>query len=257
MQVTSSDGTPIHADEFGEGPAILFVPGTTLDASAVVGVASHLAPRFHCFAMDRRGRGKSGDAVVHSLDQEVDDVLTLARAIGRSVTLFGHSYGGLCVLKAAARCPEVAGLILYEPPIDNPIPDETRATIRGALDEGDGRRAMLLFLEKVVQLRPVELTFVQSLPDSWFAERAVTTVREMEAVFAFDPIADLKLTGGLPVSMLLGSESTDIMKHNAERMLRALPGSVLRTLEGEAHNALLSSPEAVGSAIEEHMRESV
>jgi pimeloyl-ACP methyl ester carboxylesterase len=253
MQVTSSDETSIHADELGQGPPILFVPGTTLDASSVAAVSARLAPKFRCLSMDRRGRGKSGDSPTHSLDQEVEDVLSLARAIGGPLALFGHSYGGLCVLKAAARCSEVASLILYEPPINDPIPSDTRASIRIALDRGQGRQAMLLFLEEVVQLRPVEMEFVKSLPDEWFAERATTTVREMEAGLTFDAARDLNLPDDLPVSILLGSESTDGMRCSADHILSTLPRSVLHTLEGQAHNALLSDPDQVGNAIEEHM----
>lgn len=254
MQVTSSDGTRIHAEEVGEGPPILLVPGSTLDASAVAGVSTRLAPRFRCLAMDRRGRGRSGDAASHSLAQEVDDVLSLASAIGGPLTLFGHSYGGLCVLQAAARCPELASLILYEPPIDNPLPTETRTMMRAALDGGAPREALLLAMERVVQIRPDELAFVKTLPDEWFETRAATTVREMESVDAFDPERDLQLPDGLPVSVLLGSESTGAMRRNAERLLRDLPGAVLHTLEGQAHNALPFAPDLIACAIDEHMQ---
>ncbi len=254
MDVTSSDGTTIHAEEAGEGPPILFVPGSTLDASAVAGVSAILAPRFRCVAMDRRGRGKSGDAPSHSLAQEVDDVLSLARAIGGPLTLFGHSYGGLCVLKAASRCPELASLILYEPPIDNPIAPETLKMMRAALDAGAPREALLVAMERVVQIRPAELSFVKTLPDEWFETRAATMVREMESVYAFDPERDLRLPDDLTVSVLLGSESTDAMRRNAERLLRDLPRSVLHTLEGQAHNALLFAPDLIARATDEHMQ---
>ena len=254
MQARSSDGTSIHAEEVGEGPPILLVPGSTLDASAAAGVSARLAPRFCCFAMDRRGRGKSGDAARHSLAQEVDDVLCLSRAIGSPLTLFGHSYGGLCVLQAAPRCPEVTSLILYEPPIDNPIPTATRLAIRTALDSGAPRRAMLLHLEHIVQLLPDELAFVKTLPDEWFETRAATTVREIESVIDFDPNRDLQLPDDLPVSVLLGSESTGAMHRNAERLLRDLSRVTLHTLEGQAHNALLLAPDQVARAIEEHMQ---
>ena len=256
MEVTSSDGTTIHADEVGEGPPILFVLGSTLDATAAAGISNCLARRFRCFAMDRRGRGKSGDGALHSMALEVDDILSLARAIGKPLTLFGHSYGALCVLQAAPRCPEVASVILYDPPIDSPIRTEIRAAVRAALATSTPREALLLFLELIVQLGPDELAVVNTLPDEWFEERAATTVREMDALYDFDADRDLRLPDALPVSLLLGSESSDELRGHADRMLRDLPRIAIRTLEGQGHNAMLFAPDMVARAIDEHMQES-
>lgn len=252
MQVTSSDGTQIHAEEVGQGPPILFVPGSTLDASALDGVTARLASRFRCLAMDRRGRGKSGDAVAYSLAQEAKDILAVCRGVGGELTLFGHSYGGLCVLEAAHHYPQVSSLILYEPPIGIPLPADLRQAIRGAFDAGDARRAMLLFLGQVVRIRPEELAFVKTLPADWFETRAATTLREMEAADDFDAERLLRRCRDLPVSLLLGSESPPEMRVSAERLLRALPHARLHTLEGQAHNALLLAPELVAQAIEVH-----
>ena len=256
MQVESSDGTVIHADEFGgEGPAVLFVPGSTLDASAATRVCERLAARFRCFAMDRRGRGQSGDSAVHSLGQEVDDVLALCRAIGRPVALFGHSYGGLCALQAARDCPELDSLILYEPPFGARIPLGIPEAMRAALDAGDARTAMLLFLEKVVRAPRLELAFVKGLGDAWFEARARTTVREVEAVVAFDAERALALPQHLAVSALVGSKSPRRLRESTDRLRERVPQLALHELEGQGHNALLFAPELVARVVETHMED--
>lgn len=60
--VASRDGTPIAVWRRGSGPALLLVHGTVADHSTTWRrVVPILERRFTVHAMDRRGRGESGD----------------------------------------------------------------------------------------------------------------------------------------------------------------------------------------------------
>jgi pimeloyl-ACP methyl ester carboxylesterase len=216
------------------------------------GLVDRLKDRYRCFAMDRRGRGKSGDGELFSIELEFDDVAALARAIGEPLTLFGHSYGAICAIGAAGRCNEISNLVLYEPPlpVDGPISAVTRNAIHRALDEGEPRKAMLQFLGDVVRVRPEEVALVETLPDAWFQAFGKPTIREMDAVSDLQLDSSLYSAIDIPTLLLLGSESTPAIRRATELLLRDMPRASQATLEGQAHNAVLLAPQLVAEAID-------
>jgi hypothetical protein len=64
--VTSTDGTRIACHVDGKGPPLILVHGTSADHSRWTTVLDRLAARFTTYAVDRRGRGDSGDAATYS-----------------------------------------------------------------------------------------------------------------------------------------------------------------------------------------------
>jgi pimeloyl-ACP methyl ester carboxylesterase len=66
-----------------------------------------LAGQWRVTAMDRRGRGTSGDIEPYDISREFQDVAAVAASLGGPVDVFGHSFGATCALGAAAmrrRC---------------------------------------------------------------------------------------------------------------------------------------------------------
>ena len=61
-RVNSSDGTPIAFWRSGSGPPLVLVHGTTGAHWSFAFLSPVLAERFTLYALDRRGRGESGDA---------------------------------------------------------------------------------------------------------------------------------------------------------------------------------------------------
>src|SRR5687768_6369257 len=116
-RVISTDGTPIAYRRSGEGPALVLVHGTAADHTRWQSILPALEERFTVYAIDRRGRGGSGDAPTYAIEHEFEDVAAMVDAISGPVSLLGHSYGALCALEAALRTDNVRRLVLYEPPI--------------------------------------------------------------------------------------------------------------------------------------------
>src|SRR5688572_26807167 len=73
-QVISPDGTAIAVWRSGAGPPLVLVHGTTADHSRWAPVVPALEERFTVLAIDRRGRGRSGDADHYALERESEDV---------------------------------------------------------------------------------------------------------------------------------------------------------------------------------------
>ena len=116
-KVVSEDGTPIAVWRSGAGPPLVLIHGAAADHNRWAPVLPALEERFAVFAVDRRGRGRSGDAADYALEREYEDVVAVVESAGAEVSVLGHSYGGICALEAALLTDAIRALVLYEPPM--------------------------------------------------------------------------------------------------------------------------------------------
>ena len=137
--IYSRDGTLIAYQRSGQGSPLVLVHGTTADHTRWTPVLPMFERYYTVYAVDRRGRGESGDAEHYTIEQEFDDIVAVVNSIDEPVHLLGHSYGAICSLEAARRTTRVKKLILYEPPIPTGIeiyPHEVVNRIQVLLDAG-------------------------------------------------------------------------------------------------------------------------
>src|SRR5215207_5274871 len=92
LAVTSKDGTRIGVECAGTGPTLLFVHGGVGDHTRWTPMFPLLASTFTVCAMDRRGRGASGDSPEYSLGKEAEDVAAVVNSRPGPVLVFGPSY---------------------------------------------------------------------------------------------------------------------------------------------------------------------
>jgi len=138
----SPDGTPIAYHRRGSGPPLVLVHGTgAANALAWTAVLPALEEHFTIYAVDRRGRGDSGDSVPYAIEREFEDIAAVVDATGEPANLLGHSFGALCALEAALRTRMVRRLVLYEPeihpPAAAPFPGEHIQLLAALLAAGD------------------------------------------------------------------------------------------------------------------------
>jgi pimeloyl-ACP methyl ester carboxylesterase len=121
--VKSADGTAIAYWSSGTGPPLVLVHGAMSDHQRWR-ITPWLEPYHTVHAVDRRGRGGSGDGPDWSLEREVEDVIAVIEAVaaesGLPVDLLGHSLGGVLALRAAGRTDRVRRLVVYEAPVNEP-----------------------------------------------------------------------------------------------------------------------------------------
>ena len=103
--VTSRDGTRIAVFTSGTGPPLVLVHGTAGDHTTFRVVGPRLAHVVTLHAVDRRGRGASGDTEPYAIAREFEDIAAVAASVAEHaagpVAVFGHSYGGRAALGAA------------------------------------------------------------------------------------------------------------------------------------------------------------
>ncbi len=125
--VVSRDGTSVGYRRSGAGRPLVLVHGSPADHTTFDQLIPHLEPFVTVCAMDRRGRGMSGDGPCCTHGREFEDVAAVADALGPGVDLFGHPYGCVVALEGALLTTNLRRLILYEPWIGRYPPGLSRS----------------------------------------------------------------------------------------------------------------------------------
>jgi pimeloyl-ACP methyl ester carboxylesterase len=209
-------------------------------------------------AIDRRGRGASGDTLPYTIEREFDDVAlvaeTLAAASGGAIPVFGHSYGGRCALGAALRTDAVSQVICYEgaptPPGERYRPAGLEARLRDRLDAGDPAGAFSLFMADVVGMSDEELDAYRANP-IWPLRVAAahTILRELEAEASMPASLAVLRAVRQPVLQLLGSESRTVFRAATEALDAGLADGRIVEIEGARHAAHHTHPDDVVRAV--------
>lgn len=241
-QITSRDGTSIACQQSGKGPALVLVHGV-LGSSIRWPILAALEDHFTVYAMERRGRGRSGDAETYSIEREFEDIAAVVEVIGGEVTLLGHSFGGLCVIEAALRTQNIRSLVAYEPaPV--PVPSGLVSRIQGLLDAGDREAAVITSLLELAGISESELELFQKSPVFPAMLEAVQTVpRELQAEDAYRLEPEKFKQLRVPALLLLGGESPPLTQAAVQAWHAALPSSRIATLPGQQHIAHYTAPD--------------
>jgi pimeloyl-ACP methyl ester carboxylesterase len=269
--VISPDGTPIAVFSSGDGPPLLLVHGATADHTTWRSLGPVLEPRFRLLAVDRRGRGDSGDGLEYSIEREYEDLAAVAEEAadeaGAAVDVIGHSYGGRCALGAALLTPSIGRLVVYEgapspPGADDPggelgrggsgyRPAGVERRIAQLVEAGDRDAALETFMREIVRMPPADLAAFRADP-IWSVRAAAvgTTLRELEGEAS--PPASLEALAevGQPVLQLLGGESAAPFREATEALDARLRDSRVVVIDGARHAAHHTHVPAFAAAVE-------
>jgi pimeloyl-ACP methyl ester carboxylesterase len=211
-------------------------------------------------AIDRRGRGGSGDTEPYAIEREFEDVAAVAEALreegGGSVAVIGHSYGGRCALGAAMLTDAIAAVVSYEgapTPPGEAYGDAALADELGALVEA-GRPAELLeaFLRRVVGLDDAAIGAYQADPVWPLRVAAAHTIpRELRAegrsgAAGLDALARIRQ----PVLQVLGGHSKPEFAHATAALDDRLADGLVLVIPGAQHAAHHTHPAALIEAID-------
>jgi len=265
-RVVSPDGTEIGYWTRGEGPPLVLVHGTTADHTRWRPLLPYLEPHATVHTMDRRGRGASGDGPDYDVAREFEDVGAVidavAEASGAAVDVLGHSFGGFCAFGAATLTSNIRNLVLYEGwPAPNPdasdlLPPGVEERMDALLAEGKREAVLETFFREVVRMPEDEFAVYRALP-AWQARIAAahTITREIRGELGapFDPEQAAKIT--VPILMLVGGDSPDVIKGDYETVAAALPDVRTTVLEGQQHIAIDLIPELFAEHVVAFLRD--
>jgi pimeloyl-ACP methyl ester carboxylesterase len=264
--VSSPDGTMIAVFSAGQGPPLVLVHGATADHTTWRTSGPLLAARHTTHAIDRRGRGDSGDAPTYSIEREYEDLAAVVDAIaaegGGPVDVVGHSYGGRLGLGAALLTRNLRRLVVYE---GAPPPGEGRgyqdagtlARVEALVAAGDRDEALATFMRDIVGMPEDDLAAFR-LDPIWPRRAAAvdTTIRELRAEVA--PAASLGALGAVrqPVLQILGGASAAIFGEATRALDARLRNGRIVTIDGARHAAHHTHARAFVDAIEAFLADS-
>ncbi|MBF6297569.1 alpha/beta hydrolase [Nocardia amamiensis] len=225
---------------------------------------------------DLRGHGRSGtpstaSCTVAQLGRDLAAVLTATTPTG-PVVLVGHSLGGMAILAAAARFPELFAARVIGIALLSTTAAEVTATGIGQLLRNpaiDGFRLAVHASPALVQagrvtarhvitpilhvssfhgpVSPTLSRFTTLMIDRTPME---TIVKFLHAIELHDESAALPALADTPALVLGGGHDLVIPFRNSRALAAALPGSELIRLEGAAHMPHLQYPDIVNAALD-------
>jgi pimeloyl-ACP methyl ester carboxylesterase len=258
--VTSRDGTPIAVFSSGDGPPLVLVHGAAADHTTFRVVGPVLAERHAVHAIDRRGRGASGDTLPYSIEREFDDVAAIAEALAAEaagpVDVVGHSYGGRVALGASLLTDAIRRVVSYEgapTPAGIRYGDERLADELAELDRSGRADALLeTFMARVVGMDDAALAAYRADP-VWPARVAAahTIPRELLAEGRAEA-AGPEALGRVrqPVLQILGGESRRTFAEATRALDERLADGRVVVIPGARHAAHHTHPEAFIEAVE-------
>jgi pimeloyl-ACP methyl ester carboxylesterase len=249
--------------EAGAGPGLVCIHSNASTSGQWHGLMDLLAPKFHVFAPDSYGSGKSpewpSERVIRLRDEVALIEPVLARA-GPPVALVGHSYGAAIALIAALANPgRVRAIALYEPTLfalldaETPAPNEAEgirtavADAGVALDAGNPNAAAERFIDYWMGAGTWKQT-----PEQRKAPIAasVTNVRRWaHALFTEPTPLQAFRSLDIPVLYMVGKRSRPSALGVARLLMTALPQVELVEFESLGHMGPVTHPDSVNEAV--------
>lgn len=259
QKVISKDGTEIGFIKRGEGPPLLLIHGTTADHSRWHPIIPYFENKFSVHAMDRRGRGMSGDSSDYHLIREAEDIAAVVESINEPVNILGHSHGAIVSLQAALLTDNIKRLILYEPPLPLGIPTHPPGVpdkMQALIDSNKNEAALEIFFKEVVKMPEYEFEKYSKLPVYQRRIELVPTIpRELtlHRIYSFDSakFSDMQI----PVLLMLGGDSPKLFKEAIRVLNETLPNSKVVILPGQQHIAMDTDTEMFVREVKKFLNE--
>jgi pimeloyl-ACP methyl ester carboxylesterase len=270
------------------------VHGATDDRTRWRRVLPLLRPECTVYALDRRGRGGSGDTPPYSPAREVNDLTTVLRWVsqrhGTPVDLLGHSAGAILALAAATRrepaplplpepvpepvavaveergrpsvpspsVPPVRRLVLYEPPLSLPArcqPADLPERLRVLLAAGDRDGAVRAFLREGPRLTEAEIARVRA-SSRWgrLLNLAHTVLYDARVAGEYAPDPQSLVDFQAPTLLLLGGRSPTWIRSATETLAAGLAHGRIVVLPDEGHAAMDTAKELWASEVLRFLR---
>lgn len=252
--VDSIAGGKIGVRTLGNGPGLIVIHGSLDEGSQWIPFAEALAARFTVHLVDSRGRGLSDDFPAdYGPATIVADHRAVLKLAGDGAVLFGHSFGATSVLQTAvAEAPELAGVVLYEPPLPlgGPYSGEEIDHYASSLERGDVDGALSRAFVTLVGGTEEDLALLRETP-VWPEMLAVapTWLPELRLVDSLPFDTDAFHAINVPVLGIRGGRSGDRLRGTTEAAVAAVPHGTLVDIPHIEHSGHLTDPADLAQAV--------
>ncbi len=240
-------GRTIDFTDTGQGPAVLFVPGSYSTGAAWKQIQKALPSGFRCLTTSLCGYGETPESRTpddFGIHHHVSVIEALASYIAAPVHLVGHSFGGTVALAAAlSGRVHVASLSTFEAnPIGMLREYQGGERYRETLDMSLAFAAAVESGEADAPARIIDFWgnagAFAAMPDAFKAYcRSVAAVNVLDWKSAFDfPVSPSDCaTLQVPVLLVRGELANPAMVDITERLQASLPRAETHAVEGAGH----------------------
>lgn len=264
MPVLEVPGAALNYRTAGEGPPLVLVHGSATDLTTWDGVTANLARDHRVIAYDRRGYGQSRHRPVRDHRVHARDLAAvLERVAGKPAAVVGWSSGGNIALAIAAHRPELfTALVVVEAPFHGLLHADrhvlaTALKLKTAQVRGRRLEAAEVFLRFGSALRSGGNGY-DDAPDDIrrnLQANAGPVLAEWDphpfgVMHEHIPVRAVTSTP-VPITWLLGDESSPWMAGLARRVVDRRPDIRVVRIPGAGHLAHLDQPAAFVAAVRE------
>lgn len=251
-----SNGHKIDFADTGDGPVLLFLPGSYSTPAAWRPVQRLLRPGLRMVTTSLCGYGKSAETRSvrdPGMRHEVALVEAVARHVGQPVHLVGHSFGGTVALATAlSRTIPVASLSLFEAnPLDIVRDDGGGDLYQTTLDMSREFEAAVEAEEfdapgRIIDFwgGPGAFAAMPAPVQAYCRETARVNVLDWRCDFGFAVSAADCASLDLPVLLVRGALANDTMKAITRQLQVSMPLSRAFVVDAAGHFLISSHPEA-------------
>jgi pimeloyl-ACP methyl ester carboxylesterase len=257
-----------YVREAGSGPAVVCVHANATSSVQWHPLMALLSERYHVFAPDSYGAGRSCDWPSDRRIQLRDevDLLEPVLAAASPCTMVGHSYGGAVALIAALSAPHrIRGLVLFEPTLfalvdqSQPSPNgvegirEAAAAAAAALDARHPSDAAKHFLDYWMGTGTWASMPAERKPA---IEDSIRNVRRWaHALFTEPTPVDAFAALQMPVLYMLGARSPESAHAVADVLIPVLSHVRVVEFDGLGHMGPVTHPDLVNAEIARFLEE--
>jgi pimeloyl-ACP methyl ester carboxylesterase len=255
----------IDYDQCGDGPTVVFVPGSCSTGAAWRPVMAALGGQFRCVTTSLLGYGGTDERRTEadpSMSYEADVVEAVVRRAADRVHLVGHSFGGLVALAVAlrGRVP-LASVTIAEAPAANLLRDLGEHRHFGAFrDMTDAYLRAFHSGNKAAIAAMIDFyggsgTFASWPPRvrAYAMETTPVNILDWASVYGFRLSRSALAAVDVPVLVLRGAESHPAVRRANELLSLHIKGASLTTVAGAAHFLISTHPHDTAAAIARHV----
>ena len=231
-------------------PAVVFIHGAENDHSVWALQSRWFAHHgFSVLAVDLPGHGRSGGALLPTVEAQADWIVALLDAAGvQEAALVGHSMGSLISLELAARHPErVSRIALVGTAVPMPVSEALITAAREARPKAEG-------MVNVWSHGPRGAIGGNTMPGLWqmgasirLMERAAPEVlhNDLNACNEYRRGMEAAAAATCPALLLVGSRDMMTSPRGAPKLAAAMKDARIATIEGSGHALMAEYPDAV------------
>jgi pimeloyl-ACP methyl ester carboxylesterase len=269
VQPIQANGTVLHTETRGHGPAVLLIAGAGGDAAELGGLADALADEFCVITYDRRGNSRSprpAGWTATSLAEQADDAAALLGVLGQQpAVVVGTSAGGSIALELALRHPQaVQTAVVHEPPIlaGTTNPHAVTADLQALVGQGMAAGGPPAAMEAFLRWAAGDATFEATDPadrNRWLGNGEVFFGVELAPTMAYAPMVEAIAHAQVPIVAAGSAASRDpgsphhFLYQAAAWLAHQLDADLVEVPGG--HMAYLTDPAAVAESLHPLLRQ--